>query len=54
VRCTLDARAPLGISIAGAFILGGRVNTPSGLTFIGATPDNYLRAFALPQKRKFR
>ncbi len=37
--------APLGIAVPGAFNLGGSVNTASGLTFIGAALDNYLRAF---------
>ena len=37
--------APFGIAMPGAFNLGGSVNTASGVTFIGATLDNYLRAF---------
>lgn len=37
--------APLGIAMPGAFNLGGTVNTARGVTFIGATLDNYLRAF---------
>jgi quinoprotein glucose dehydrogenase len=37
--------APFHIAIPGAFNLGGTVNTASGLSFIGATLDNYLRAF---------
>ncbi|MFT4053090.1 MAG: membrane-bound PQQ-dependent dehydrogenase, glucose/quinate/shikimate family [Novosphingobium sp.] len=37
--------APLGIRLPGAFNLGGSANTASGVTFIGAAMDNYLRAF---------
>ena len=37
--------APLGIAVPGAFNLGGSVNTAGGVTFIGATLDNALRAF---------
>ena len=36
--------APLGIAMPGAFNLGGSANTAGGVTFIGATLDNYLRA----------
>lgn len=42
---TSEDVAPLGIKIPGAFNLGGSVTTASGLTFIGATIDDYLRAF---------
>jgi quinoprotein glucose dehydrogenase len=37
--------APLGIALPGAFNLGGAVTTASGLTFIAASLDQYLRAF---------
>lgn len=37
--------APLGIAMPGAFNLGGSANTAGGVTFIGATLDDYLRAF---------
>jgi quinoprotein glucose dehydrogenase/quinate dehydrogenase (quinone) len=37
--------APLGIPLPGAFNLGGSTNTAGGVTFIGASMDNYLRAF---------
>lgn len=42
---TSEDVAPAGIRIPGAFNLGGSITTASGLTFIGATIDNYLRAF---------
>lgn len=42
---TSEDVAPFGIRIPGAFNLGGSVTTASGLTFIGATIDDYLRAF---------
>ncbi len=42
---TTRDHAPLGISVPGAFNLGGSVATKGGLTFIAATIDNYLRAF---------
>ncbi|WP_144096528.1 membrane-bound PQQ-dependent dehydrogenase, glucose/quinate/shikimate family [Croceicoccus sediminis] len=42
---TSEDVAPLGIRIPGAFNLGGSVTTKTGLTFIGATIDDYLRAF---------
>ena len=42
---TRDA-APLGIALpTGVFNLGGTVTTRGGVTFVGATVDNYLRAF---------
>jgi quinoprotein glucose dehydrogenase len=42
---TRDA-APLGIALpTGVFNLGGSVTTKGGLVFLGATIDNYLRAF---------
>jgi quinoprotein glucose dehydrogenase/quinate dehydrogenase (quinone) len=37
--------APFGIALPGAFNLGGAVTTASGLTFIAASLDQYLRAF---------
>lgn len=37
--------APLGISVPGIFNIGGSVTTATGVTFIGATLDDYLRAF---------
>ena len=38
--------APLGIALpTGVFNLGGTVTTRGGVTFVGATIDNYLRAF---------
>jgi quinoprotein glucose dehydrogenase/quinate dehydrogenase (quinone) len=37
--------APLGISVPGAFNLGGSATTAGGVTFIGAALDNVLRAF---------
>lgn len=37
--------APLGIPVPGVFNIGGSVTTQSGLTFIAATLDDYLRAF---------
>ena len=37
--------APLKIAISGAFNIGGAVSTASGLTFIAAAIDAYLRAF---------
>jgi quinoprotein glucose dehydrogenase len=36
---------PLGADFAGMINLGGPITTASGLVFIGATPDAYLRAF---------
>ena len=37
--------APLGVSVPGVFNIGGSVTTRTGLSFIAATLDNYLRAF---------
>lgn len=37
--------APLGIAMPGAFTQGGAVVTRSGLVFIAAAQDDYLRAF---------
>ena len=42
---------PLGLHMAppfptGMFNIGGQINTRSGLIFMGATADNYLRAFS--------
>ena len=43
---TTRDHAPLGIPLpTGVFNMGGSVTTRSGLTFIAATIDNYLRAF---------
>lgn len=42
---TTQDLAPLGIALTGAFNLGGSVTTASGLIFIGASIDQYLRAF---------
>ena len=41
---TTEDVAPLGIAIPGMFNLGGAVSTASGVTFIGAALDDYLRA----------
>jgi len=35
----------LGIGVPGVFNLGGAAVSKGGVTFIGATTDNYLRAF---------
>ena len=37
--------APLGIAMPGAFLQGGSIITQSGLVFIAAAQDDYLRAF---------
>jgi len=42
---TTSDHAPLGIAVPGVFNQGGAIVTRSGLAFIGATLDNYLRAF---------
>lgn len=43
---TTADHAPLGVPFpVGVFNLGGTVTTRGGLTFVGATIDNYLRAF---------
>ena len=39
--------APLGIAVPGIFNTGGTTVTRSGIAFIGATMDHYLRAFAV-------
>lgn len=39
-------QAPLGIAVPGAPNIAGAVATAGGLLFIGATIDNYLRAFS--------
>ncbi len=44
---TTADHAPLGIPVPGVFNQGGAITTRSGLIFIGATMDNYLRAFDL-------
>lgn len=43
---TVD-HAPLGLPVPGVFNQGGAMVTRGGLAFIGATLDNYLRAFDL-------
>ena len=42
---TSEDSAPLGIAVPGIFNTGGTTVTRSGLAFIGATMDHYLRAF---------
>jgi quinoprotein glucose dehydrogenase len=42
---TTKDHAPLGIGVPGVFNLGGAAVSKGGVTFIGATIDNYLRAF---------
>ena len=42
---TTRDQAPLGIAVPGAPNIAGSVATAGGLVFIGATIDNYLRAF---------
>ena len=42
---TTSDQAPLGIAVPGAPNIAGSVATAGGLVFIGATIDNYLRAF---------
>ncbi len=42
---TTADHAPLGIPVPGVFNQGGAMVTQGGLAFIGATMDNYLRAF---------
>ena len=37
--------APFGIAVPGVFSIGGSTSTAGGVTFIGATLDDYLRAF---------
>ncbi len=45
--------APLGLSLpTGIFNIGGTVTTAGGLIFIGATADNYIRAFAIDTGRE--
>ncbi|AZI35146.1 membrane-bound PQQ-dependent dehydrogenase, glucose/quinate/shikimate family [Caenibius tardaugens] len=44
---TTADHAPLGIAVPGVFNQGGAMVTGGGLAFIGATMDNYLRAFDL-------
>ncbi|MDT0577125.1 membrane-bound PQQ-dependent dehydrogenase, glucose/quinate/shikimate family [Croceicoccus sp. F390] len=44
---TTADHAPLRISVPGVFNQGGAMVTRSGVVFIGATLDNYLRAFDL-------
>ncbi|MGD9598251.1 MAG: membrane-bound PQQ-dependent dehydrogenase, glucose/quinate/shikimate family [Steroidobacteraceae bacterium] len=49
---TTRDHAPLGIAIPGVFGQGGSVVTAGGVIFIGATLDNYLRAFDLATGRE--
>lgn len=42
---TTQDHAPFGIPMPGAFAQGGSIVTRSGLVFIAAAQDNYLRAF---------
>jgi quinoprotein glucose dehydrogenase/quinate dehydrogenase (quinone) len=42
---TTRDHAPLGIAVPGAPNIAGSVATAGGLLFIGATIDNYIRAF---------
>jgi len=44
---TTADHAPLGIPVPGVFNQGGAIATQGGLVFIGATLDDYLRAFDL-------
>jgi len=44
---TSEDAAPLGIPVPGIFNTGGATVTRSGLAFIGATMDHYLRAFSV-------
>lgn len=44
---TTADHAPLGVPVPGVFNQGGAMVTRGGLVFIGATLDNYLRAFDL-------
>ncbi|MBV6416031.1 MAG: Quinoprotein glucose dehydrogenase [Steroidobacteraceae bacterium] len=44
--------APLGISVRGVFSIGGATVTRSGVVFIGAAIDNYLRAFDVTTGRE--
>lgn len=49
---TTADHAPLGIPVPGVFNQGGAIVTRSGLVFIGATIDNYLRAFDVKSGRE--
>jgi quinoprotein glucose dehydrogenase/quinate dehydrogenase (quinone) len=42
---TTEEKAPLGIPVPGVFNVGGPTVTKSGLIFIAATIDSWLRAF---------
>ena len=42
---TTADQAPLGIAVPGVFSLGGPITTKTGVTFIAASLDRYLRAF---------
>lgn len=44
---TTRDHAPFGLEVPGVFNIGGSVATGGGVVFIGATIDNYLRAFDL-------
>lgn len=48
---TTADHAPFGIAVPGVFNQGGAIVTRSGVAFIGATLDNYLRAFDVTNGR---
>jgi quinoprotein glucose dehydrogenase len=45
-------KAPLGVAAPGIFNTGGTTVTRTGLAFIGATMDHYLRAFSVESGRE--
>ena len=45
-------QAPFGISVPGVFSMGGAAVTKSGVIFIAAAVDNYLRAFDIASGRE--
>jgi quinoprotein glucose dehydrogenase/quinate dehydrogenase (quinone) len=49
---TTADHAPLGIPVPGVFNQGGAMITQGGLVFIGATLDDYLRAFDIRSGRE--
>lgn len=49
---TSTDHAPLGIAVPGIFNTGGTTVTRTGLAFVGATMDHYLRAFDLASGRE--
>jgi quinoprotein glucose dehydrogenase len=49
---TTADHAPLGLPIPGVFNIGGSTVTRSGLLFVGATLDAYLRAFDVSSGRE--